>query len=60
LTRKDYIALAAAIDIAWLEDAQSPPAEAMHRRLANKIADVCQQDNSRFNRAKFLKACGVE
>lgn len=30
------------------------------RQTVNDVADVCAQTNPRFNRARFLKACGVE
>lgn len=28
--------------------------------LVNIIADICQENNLRFNRQKFLEACGIE
>ena len=27
--------------------------------VAYMLADVCQRDNPRFDRAQFLKACGI-
>jgi hypothetical protein len=30
-----------------------------HRLLAQAIADICERHNPRFNRQKFLTACGV-
>ena len=29
-------------------------------RVAYKIADVCADDNARFDKARFLAACGVD
>ena len=28
--------------------------------IARRIADYMESDNTRFNRAKFLSACGIE
>lgn len=52
MSRKHFIALAAAIKAISNEDER--------RRAAELIADVCQQSNARFNRARFLAACGVQ
>jgi hypothetical protein len=52
VSRKHFIALAAAIKAISNEDER--------RRAAELIADVCQQSNARFNRARFLSACGVQ
>lgn len=30
------------------------------KRLAEEIAGVCVENNKRFNRKRFLQACGVE
>jgi hypothetical protein len=65
MSRKDYIAIAAAII------RTDPPARQTmddYERgyfdavlvTARNIADVMQADNPRFDRALFLKACGVE
>jgi hypothetical protein len=52
MTRKDYVAIAAAIARAQLnQDCQM---------VADCIADVMARDNPRFDRARFLKACGVQ
>lgn len=51
MTRKDYIALAALV--ADLVGGQ-------REYVAHKLADICERDNPRFNRAHFLTACGVE
>ncbi len=59
MTRKDYVAIAAAISKArgFCEtDNQRRGVE----RSALCIAEVMQSDNSAFDRARFLKACGVQ
>jgi len=60
MTRKDYVAIAAAINHA----AQRAEAETGTVRgadiAAEEIASVMANDNARFNRARFLKACGVQ
>ena len=53
MTRKHYIAIAKAI--AEL-DLPKPNKAA----VADTIADCCQADNPRFDRARFLAACGIE
>ena len=63
MTRKHFVMLAAAL-------AQSKPprgrdplgtllADTQHARDCTAVADVLAQDNPRFDRARFLKACGV-
>jgi hypothetical protein len=56
MTRKDYIRFAAMLkhirphwkDNECLDD------------VANRMCAIFKADNARFDRAKFLKACGVE
>jgi hypothetical protein len=58
MTRKHFEALAAEM---W---ATRPPVEAIARpqwrRDVEGLADVCARFNPHFDRARFLKACGVE
>lgn len=49
MTRKDYILIAAA-----LKAAQTIP------QAARNLADQLAQDNLRFDRTRFLEACGVQ
>ena len=56
MTRKDYVAIAAAIQGTAHHAALKPGATA----IAVKLADMMQRDNPRFDRARFLKACGVQ
>jgi len=58
MTRKDYVAIAAAIKNAPWSDGMTE--EFIESAIANAIADVFEQDNARFDRARFLKACGVQ
>lgn len=60
MTRKDYVAFAQLITEASDAENNSQEAEAAVRTLARRIADVFAADNSRFDRARFLKACGLE
>lgn len=61
MTRKDYVALAAALKAAM------PSGElAFHREFkqwmhdCKHVADALQRDNARFDRERFLTACGIE
>ena len=59
MSRKDYIALAAVF--AWHQGSPSTTPEQWDtgRLLAHSFADVLQADNARFDRRRFLDACGV-
>lgn len=64
MSKKDYIAIASAISQTdGLADGNSPDffdgVEMARRTIAERLADGFAQDNPRFNRARFLKACGV-
>lgn len=61
MTRKDYVLIAAA-----LASAQPDPyadgarfLERQHKRDCEDIADALASDNPRFDRARFLRACGI-
>ena len=64
MTRKDYILIAAAIRETLLTDPKTgivPPdreAAATHR-VALRLADQLRQDNPRFDRTRFMAACGI-
>lgn len=51
MTRKDYVAFAGAIKKI------TNPSE--RGSVAAVVAKVCQQDNTRFDKVKFYKACWV-
>lgn len=62
MTRKDYVAIAAAITHAQAVMEASRCTETAASALgtiAGTIADVMANDNPRFDRARFLKACGI-
>lgn len=54
MTRRDYVALADAIRSADRNQTMDPIAE-----VTSAIADLCGEDNGRFDRVRFLKACGM-
>lgn len=63
MTRKDYVLIAAV-----LAEAGPPPMQSDEFRAgaafardyaAHKLAAMLARDNPRFNRARFLAACGV-
>jgi hypothetical protein len=65
MTRKDYIAIASCIQSAqqynpWPTAAEMDAALLMKRTIAQNIAHTMANDNPRFDRAKFLAACGVQ
>lgn len=65
MTRKDYIALANAISVARLQattlqkDREISAVESACMHVAHRMADHFAADNPRFDRARFLQACGV-
>lgn len=67
MTRKDYIAIAKALDCAFETAITHPDTAATTSAAAvmgvqfaaMKIAAVMGAENPRFDRAKFLAACGV-
>jgi hypothetical protein len=58
MTRKDYVAIAAAIKLARSTNTK-PGHQIAVSDVALLIAGVMADDNSRFDRARFLKACGI-
>ena len=59
MTRKDYKAMAAAIEITWntgkpIDDWHTQT----HAEMVDAIARVLKRGNPRFDRRKFLDACG--
>ena len=62
MTRRHSEALAAALAAA-LQDVAPEKGGAMRDQWINDvcaIATVCDESNPRFDRARFLKACGVQ
>ena len=54
MTRKDYKLIAEVIAVSWFSSAE------LKLDLVNNLADKLEQDNPRFNRSRFLTACGVK
>ena len=59
MTRKDYIALAAALKGAYPIPENNTPDSAWRHCVA-AIAHVLMQDNPRFKFDTFYKACGID
>ena len=62
MTRKDYIAIAKVFQARseMARNIQNAPSRLAHyAEVAGDLADVLAQDNQRFDRARFLKACGI-
>lgn len=60
MTRKDYVAIAGAIALAKTTNPQSKGHQIAVADVAVLIAGVMANDNPRFDRARFLKACGAQ
>jgi hypothetical protein len=66
MTRKDYILLAAAIAATRAQWGEADTAETRQgwydgrAQVANAICHALAQDNAAFDRARFLKAAGVQ
>ena len=62
MTKKDYVAIAALLKHRRPNaDMLTPsPAYSMWHGIAWDLCDVFASDNPRFDRARFLAACGVE
>jgi hypothetical protein len=64
MTKKDYIAFAkemkAMHDHYSNQEMNNTEFYDFHNEYCDAIANVLAADNPRFNREKFLKACGVE
>jgi len=61
LTKKHYEAIAR-IAKQWMDDAEQYDRESVDMVCwqACNLADYFAKDNPRFDRARFLKACGLE
>lgn len=58
MTRKDFKAIAVAIKDSASHSDGTPGSNYTLRIAASQIADVFEADNPRFDRSKFLTACG--
>lgn len=59
MTKKDFEAFARIIRSEYA-DAQELETKLVIERITRRWADVCANDNARFDRARFLAACGIE
>lgn len=64
MTRKDYEAIAAALRASAHKEAGDAlvydSKRLQHRSCCAYVADALARDNARFNRERFMAACGVE
>lgn len=62
MTKKDYVAIAQALRDAYGEDHAAFPVsgEEMRQEAAGRLCEAFAADNPRFDRARFLAACGIE
>ena len=60
MTRKDYIMIAEILRFNRRDFTQGDDGLMLLDILANQFANELQADNPRFDRAKFLDACGVK
>jgi hypothetical protein len=59
VTRKDYEAIAAALKLALPADNDRRSGVMVWGDCVTRVAQVLEQDNPRFDRARFYKAAGV-
>jgi hypothetical protein len=57
MTRKDYVLIAETVRRMFLE---TDNVEYIQRQLAEDFAEKLQMTNDRFDRQRFLTACGVK
>ena len=55
MTKKDYVAIAKVIH----DNYGVSPSDVAREKIALALADVFKLDNPRFDRVRFLVACGV-
>ncbi len=60
MTRKDYVLIAEALKKARPTPSDYNSAHVQFRADVTLIADALANDNPRFDRERFLKACGVQ
>lgn len=60
MTRKDYILIAAALKAAKIPTLGTIRYREQHDAIAIELANVLGGDNPRFDRQRFLVACGVQ
>ena len=58
-TKKHYKAIATIVREAKEDHRGGTPAELVLATIDEQLADYFAQDNERFDRAKFIEACGL-
>lgn len=58
MSRKDYVAVAEAIERTKDDSHDVLDSYSVLKIAAQRVADVFAQDNPRFNRTRFMTACG--
>lgn len=61
MTKRHYQQFANTIELllGTIRDGFPMTAEWALRHIAIELADICQRDNPRFDRERFMKACGL-
>lgn len=61
MTRKDYVLIAAALRTSLdISESQTPAQWLQFKQDCRCVAEALLKDNPRFDRERFLKACGLE
>jgi hypothetical protein len=60
MTRKDYVLIAAALRESHIYDEHEATALNQHAFTARCLSAALAKDNPRFDRERFLTACGVQ
>lgn len=60
MTRKDYVLLAEALASVLPDNVGNGYESEQHARDCAAVADALARENARFDRERFLKACGVQ
>lgn len=60
MTKKDYLLISKVLGGHISDGAKCFDDEKDCRAIADSFADALQEDNTKFDRLKFLKACGVD
>ncbi len=64
MTKKDYVAIAQTIYAARCDIAEAAlegkQRNSVDYEIIQQLAEMLQKDNPRFNRQRFLAACGVK
>jgi hypothetical protein len=59
MTKKDYELIAEGLEASRYLIGVSNDTEAMYRNIVSNIASSLKNDNPRFDRVKFYRACGL-